>query len=108
MASTSILLVAIKMNSARSRADKRRPAGRHPSGGAVRGVWFLGWGAQKLCLERAVMCGHGENMQRGKTAIGNLDRVAFCPLAGHLTSSLWAALHPGINDSRPARKDRNL
>ena len=31
-------------------------------------------------------------MQRGKTAIGNLDRVAFCPPAGHLTSSYWAAI----------------
>jgi len=33
-------------------------------------------------------------MQRGKTAIGILDRVAFCPPAGHLTSSYWAARHP--------------
>jgi hypothetical protein len=31
-------------------------------------------------------------MQHGKTATGNLDRVAFCPPAGHLTSSYWAAL----------------
>jgi hypothetical protein len=39
-------------------------------------------------------------MQHGKTAIGNLDRVAFCPPAGHLTSSYWAAYasHAG---SRP-------
>jgi hypothetical protein len=30
-------------------------------------------------------------MQRGKTAIGKFDRVAFCSPAGHLTSSYWAA-----------------
>jgi hypothetical protein len=90
MASTSILLVAI-MNSARSRADKRAPESRNPSRSAVRGEWFGVCGAQKLCLERADMCGHGRKMQRGKTAIGKFDRVAFCPPAGHLTSSYWAA-----------------
>src|SRR4051794_22448522 len=97
MASTSILLVAI-MNSARSRADKRVPASRNPSRSAVRGEWFWGCGAEKLCLERAGISGHGRNMQRGKTAIVNIDRVAFCPLAGHLTSSNWAA--PASGDER--------
>src|SRR5690606_30750536 len=108
MASTSILLVTIEMNSARSRADKRPPDRRHPSGGAVRGEWFGGIGAQKLCLERADMSGHGRKMQRGKTAIGKFDRVAFCPPAGHLTSSYWAARHPRMDGSRPVRGDRNL
>jgi len=58
----------------------------------MRGEWFEVCGAQKLCLERADMCGHGRKMQRSKTAIDNLDRVAFCPPAGHLTSSYWTAL----------------
>jgi hypothetical protein len=30
-------------------------------------------------------------MLRNEAAIGNFDRVAFCPLAGHLTSSYWIA-----------------
>jgi hypothetical protein len=61
----------------------------------MRGEWFGVCGAEKLCLERAEMCGHGRKMQRSKTAIGNLDRVAFCPPAGHLTSSYWAAVASG-------------
>ncbi len=32
-------------------------------------------------------------MLRDKTAIGDFDRVALCPLAGHLTSSYWIACH---------------
>jgi hypothetical protein len=58
------------MNSARSRADKRLPDNRRPSGGAVRGEWFGVGGAQKLCLERAGRDGHGRKMLRDKTAIG--------------------------------------
>jgi hypothetical protein len=78
------------MNSARSRADKRGPASRPLSGGALRGEWFGGKCAHKLCLLRAEMYGHGRKMQQGKTAIVLFDRVAFCPPAGHLTSSYWA------------------
>jgi hypothetical protein len=31
-------------------------------------------------------------MLRDKAAIGDFDRVALCPPAGHLTSSYWVAL----------------
>src|SRR5690606_23845488 len=40
MASTSILLVAIKIYSTPSRARTRGPANRLPSCGAMRGGWF--------------------------------------------------------------------
>jgi hypothetical protein len=49
------------------------------------------YGAQKLCLPRAGRDGHGRKKLRDKAAIGNFDRVALCPLAGHLTSSYWIA-----------------
>jgi len=79
------------VNSARSRAGRRATASRGPSGGAGRGEWFEGWCAHKLCLLREDKIGQGRKMQRGKTAIVDFDRVAFCSPAGHLTSSYWAA-----------------
>lgn len=50
------------------------------------------YGAQKLCLPGAGRNGHGRKTLRDKTAIGYFDRVALCPLAGHLTSSYWVAI----------------
>ena len=58
----------------------------------MRGEWFEGGGAQNLNGGRTGIKGQGRKMQRAKTAIDNLDRVAFCPPAGHLTSSYWAAI----------------
>jgi len=54
------------------------------------------------------MSGHGQKMRRDKTAIVKVDRVAFYPPAGHMTSSYWAAgIRRWKKGNRPVRWDRN-
>jgi hypothetical protein len=50
------------------------------------------------------MHGHGRKMQQGKTAIVLFDRVAFCPPAGHLTSSYWIVRLKTLANNRPVQR----
>ncbi|MDV3250904.1 hypothetical protein DevBK_06120 [Devosia sp. BK] len=89
MASTSILLVAIK-NSAHPRAKSRQPANQITRLGALRGECVENNRARTSHVLRTGKFGHGREKGRSKTAIVFFDRVALCPPAGHMTSSYWA------------------